>query len=118
VLSLREREFVESAVAMGAGTPRILFKEIMPNLWAPVLVFITNLLPLLLGAEAGLSFLGVGIEAPDVTFGTLLGEGEAYWRVQPAYLIIPGTLLLVIVITFNLFGDAVRDALDPRAGRV
>ena len=117
VLALREREFVESAVAMGASTPRILFKEILPNLWPQILIFITNILPAYLGLEAALSFLGVGVIPPEVTFGFMLEEGAHHWRVTPVYVLIPGVVLLSIVVTFNLFGDAVRDALDPRAGR-
>jgi ABC-type dipeptide/oligopeptide/nickel transport system permease subunit len=118
VLSLREREFVESAVAMGAGTPRILFKEILPNLWAPILVYITLLLPTFIAAEAALSFLGVGLLPPTPSWGAMLFESVAYFNVMPGYLFIPGTYLFVVVLSFNLLGDAVRDALDPRAGRV
>lgn len=118
VFSLREREFVESSIAMGAGTPRILFREILPNLWAPILVYATLTLPGYLGLEAGLSFLGVGVLPPDTTFGAMLGQSLSYFRTVPSYLFIPGMLLVILVVTFNLLGDAVRDALDPRAGRV
>ena len=118
VLSLREREFVESAVSMGAGTPRILFKEILPNLWAPILVYTTLLLPTFIAAEATLSFLGVGLLPPTPSWGAMLAESVRYFTVMPGYLFIPGTYLFVTVLSFNLLGDAVRDALDPRAGRV
>jgi len=118
VLSLREREFVESAVAMGAGTPRILFREILPNLWAPIIVYATLSLPTYIAVEAALSFLGIGVLPPDVTFGAMLGNSVGYFAVVPSYLFIPGVLLVVIVVAFNLLGDAVRDALDPRAGRI
>jgi len=118
VLSLREREFVESSVAMGSGTPRILFHEILPNLWAPILVYATLTLPAYIGTEAALAFLGVGVLPPDVTFGAMLANSVAYFNAVPSYLFIPGTLLAVLVVAFNLLGDAVRDALDPRAGRV
>ena len=77
VLSLREREFVESAVSMGAGTPRILFKEILPNLWAPILVYATLLLPTFIAAEAALSFLGVGLLPPTPSWGAMLAESVA-----------------------------------------
>ena len=117
VLSLREREFVESAVSMGAGTPRILFREILPNLWAPILVYVTLALPTYIAAEATLSFLGVGLLPPTASFGAMLAESVAYFTVLPTYLFIPGVALTVLVISFNLFGDALRDALDPRAGR-
>ncbi len=118
VLSLREREFVEAAVSMGAGTRRILFRELVPNLWAPVLVYATLLLPSYIAAEATLSFLGVGVLPPAPTWGAMLADSVSYFTVDPAYLFIPGTMLFIVVLTFNLLGDAVRDALDPRAGRV
>ncbi len=115
VLSLREREFVEAAVSMGAGRRRILFTEILPNLWAPILVYATLLLPAYIGLEAVLSFLGVGIVPPDVTFGQMLANSVRYFQVVPTYLFIPGTILVIIVVSFNLLGDSLRDALDPHA---
>lgn len=117
VLSLREREFVEAAVAMGARKPRILFSEILPNLWAPILVYATLALPSYIGAEAALSFLGVGVQAPDVTFGAMLASSVAFFERVPTLLFIPGTILVILVVSFNLFGDAVRDALDPKVVR-
>lgn len=117
VLSLREREFVEAAVAMGAGRPRILFSEILPNLWAPILVYATLTLPAYIGLEAALSFLGVGVLPPEVTFGAMLANSVAYVNVVPTLLFIPGTILVILVVSFNLFGDAVRDALDPKVVR-
>jgi peptide/nickel transport system permease protein len=117
VLSLREREFVESAVSMGAGTPRILFREILPNLWAPILVYSTLLLPTYIAAEAALSFLGVGLVPPTPSWGAMLADSVRYFTVDPAFLFIPGTYLFIVVLAFNLLGDSVRDALDPRAGR-
>ena len=115
VLSLREREFVEAAVAMGASRRRILFTEILPNLWAPIIVYATLLLPTYIGFEAALSFLGVGVIPPDTTFGSMLANSVAYFNVVPTYLFIPGTVLVILVVTFNLLGDSLRDALDPRA---
>ena len=115
VLSLREREFVEAAVAMGAGRRRILFGEILPNLWAPILVYTTLTLPAYIGLEAALSFLGVGVLPPDVTFGAMLANSVAYFRVVPSYLFIPGGMLVILVVSFNLLGDSLRDALDPRS---
>jgi len=117
VLSLREREFVEAAVAMGAPRRRILFGEILPNLWAPILVYATLALPSYIGFEAALSFLGVGVLPPDVTFGVMLANSVAYFKVVPTYLFIPGTALVILVVSFNLFGDALRDALDPKVIR-
>jgi peptide/nickel transport system permease protein len=117
VFSLREREFVEAAVAMGASKSRILFVEILPNLWAPILVYATLTLPTYIGTEAALSFLGIGVLPPDTSFGAMLASSVSYFSVVPSYLFIPGVLLVTLVVTFNLVGDAVRDALDPRAGR-
>ncbi len=116
VLSLREREFVEAAVAMGSGKSRILFTEILPNLWAPILVYATLVLPAYIGLEAALSFLGVGVIPPDTTFGAMLANSVSYFNVVPTYLFIPGTVLVILVVSFNLFGDSVRDALDPKRG--
>ena len=115
VLSLREREFVEAAVAMGASRRRILFTEILPNLWAPILVYATLTLPAYIGFEAALSFLGVGVIPPDTTFGAMLAKSVAYFNVVPSYLFIPGIVLVILVVAFNIFGDALRDALDPKA---
>jgi len=117
VLSLREREFVEAAVAMGSNKRRILFTEILPNLWAPILVYATLTLPAYIGFEAALSFLGVGVLPPETTFGAMLANSVSYFTVVPTYLFIPGTVLVVLVVSFNLVGDALRDALDPKATR-
>lgn len=117
VISLREREFVEAAVAMGASRRRILFTEILPNLWAPIIVYTTLTLPAYIGLEAALSFLGVGTEPPTITFGAILAKSVQYFERIPTYLFIPGGILAVLVVAFNLFGDAVRDALDPRVTR-
>jgi len=117
VLSLREREFVEAAVSIGASTRRILIKEMLPNLWVPIIVYASLLLPTYIAAEAALSFLGVGIGEPTPTWGKMLSDSVAYYTVDPLYLFIPGTALLIVVLAFNLLGDSVRDALDPRAGR-
>ncbi|MFZ0325190.1 MAG: ABC transporter permease [Actinomycetes bacterium] len=118
VISLREREFVESAVAMGSSSRRIIFKELIPNLWAPILVYATITLPSFIAFEAALSYLGVGVLPPTATWGKMLGDSVSYFSVMPSYLFIPGTMLFLVVLTFNVLGDAVRDALDPRAGRV
>jgi peptide/nickel transport system permease protein len=118
VISLREREFVESARAMGASSRRIIFKELIPNLWAPILVYSSLLLPSFIAFEAALSYLGVGVAPPSTTWGRMLGDSVSYFAVMPWYLFIPGTYLFLVVLAFNVFGDAVRDALDPRAGRV
>ena len=117
VLSVREREFVEAAVAMGAGKMRILFGEILPNLWAPILVYTTLTLPAYIAFESAVSFLGVSVQAPDVTFGGMLANSVRFFSVVPTYLFIPGGVLVVLVVAFNLLGDALRDALDPKSAR-
>jgi ABC-type dipeptide/oligopeptide/nickel transport system permease subunit len=117
VLSLREREFVEAAVSTGASSRRILFKELIPNLWAPILVYASLALPSFISAEAALAFLGVGVLPPTPTWGAMLADSVRTFTVLPSYLFIPGTALFITVLVFNLFGDSVRDALDPRAGR-
>jgi peptide/nickel transport system permease protein len=117
VISYREREFVEAAVAMGAGRGRILFGEILPNLWAPILVYATLTLPAYISYEAAISFLGVSVQAPDVTFGGMLANSVRFFNVVPTYLLIPGIVLVILVVAFNLLGDALRDALDPKAAR-
>ena len=89
VLSLREREFVEASVAMGAGRRRILFTEILPNLWAPIIVYATLTLPAYIGLEAALSFLGVGVIPPDVTFGAMLANSVSFFKVVPTYSVHP-----------------------------
>ena len=117
VLSLREREFVEAAVSMGATTRRIMVKEILPNLWVPITIYATLLLPTYISAEAALSFLGIGVGEPTPTWGRLLSDSVLFYTVDPLYLFIPGLALFITVLAFNLLGDSVRDALDPRAGR-
>lgn len=117
VLSLREREFVEAAISTGASSRRILFKELVPNLWAPVLVYASLAFPAFITAEATLAYLGVGVLPPTPTWGAMLSDSVRTFTVVPTYFFIPGTVLFITVLVFNLFGDAVRDALDPRAGR-
>ena len=116
-MQLRERDFVMAAQAMGASSWRIITKEILPNLWPTAIVFTSLSLPGYIAAEATFSFLGVGVQAPDSTFGLVLSDAIGYWRDDPAYLLIPSAILILIVLSLNLLGDAVRDALDPKAGR-
>ena len=116
-MSLRERDFVMAAQAMGASSWRIIVKELLPNLWPTAIVFISLSLPGYIAAEATFSFLGVGVQAPASTFGLVLSDSIAYWRDDPAYLLIPSIILIAIVLALNLLGDAIRDALDPKAGR-
>lgn len=115
VLSVREREFIEASVSLGARTPRVLRREILPNLWVPVIVYTTLLLPVYIALEAALSFLGVGVIEPTSTWGKMLADSVSYYQVDPLYLFIPGTSLFIVVLAFNLLGDSLRDALDPRS---
>jgi peptide/nickel transport system permease protein len=117
VLSLREREFVEAAEMLGARRSRINFKELLPNLWAPILVYSTIVLPTYVSAEAAMSFLGVGIVPPTPTLGNLLQDSVNFATADPAYFLAPGLTLFIVVLAFNQFGDGLRDALDPRSDR-
>ena len=117
VLSIREREFVDAAILMGASRFRIYFKEILPNLWAPLLVYFTLLMPAYVSAEAALSYLGVGIKNPTPTLGNVLNGALEYAYSDFFFFFVPAAIIATIVISFNLLGDGARDALDPRSGR-
>ena len=117
VLSLREREFVEAARSFGAGTGHLVFKQLLPNLWPQIIVFVSLSLPGYVALEATLSFLGVGLLAPAASWGIMLGDSVRYYRAAPTYLFIPGVTLMVLVLAFNLLGDGLRDAFDPRSDR-
>ncbi|WP_432988834.1 ABC transporter permease [Dactylosporangium sp. CA-233914] len=117
VLSLREREFVEAAKAGGARLPRILGKELLPNLGAPILVAFSLSIPAYITGEAALSFLGIGMLEPTPDFGRTIFRSLNYLRTDPAYVLFPGVTIFVLVLAFNLFGDALRDALDPKSRR-
>ena len=114
-LSLREREFVDAARSLGARNSYVLFKEILPNLVAPILVYSTLLIPTNILFEAALSFLGVGVIPPTPSWGAMLTLAVPIYSSDPAYMIIPGMAIFITVLAFNLFGDGLRDALDPRA---
>ena len=116
VLSLREREFVMAARVMGVPTRRILFKEILPNLVAPIVVATSLALPGLVTAEAGLSFLGIGITGYP-SLGQTIALAQSYWQTYPLYLWAPVLTITVLVVTLNLVGDSIRDAFDPRTRR-
>jgi len=117
VLSLREREFVEAARSFGAGTGHLVFKQLLPNLWPQIIVFVSLSLPGYVALEATLSFLGVGLLAPAASWGIMLGDSVRYYRAAPTYLFIPGFTLMILVLAFNLLGDGLRDAFDPRSDR-
>lgn len=117
VLSIREREFVTAAQAMGASSWRIIAKELIPNLWAPVIVVVSLSLPGYLAGEAVFSFLGLGVQPPASTWGILLSNATRFVTVMPSFFLITAASLVIVVLAFNLVGDALRDALDPRSDR-
>ncbi|HVK23323.1 MAG TPA: ABC transporter permease [Actinokineospora sp.] len=114
-LSLREREFVDAARSLGAKPKYVLFKELLPNLVAPILVYSTLLIPTNILFEAALSFLGVGVPPPTATWGGMLSDATRWYQVDPQFMFPPGLAIFVTVLAFNLFGDGLRDALDPRS---
>jgi peptide/nickel transport system permease protein len=115
VLSLREKEFVEAARAQGAGPIRIMFTEVLPNLASTIVVFFTLLIANAILLESALSFLGAGVQAPNPSWGTMIDEGVDRIATAPHLTIVPGLMLVLTVLSLNVFGDGVRDALDPRA---
>jgi len=119
VLSIREREFIEAARSLGATKARILRKDVMPNLVAPIIVYTTLLIPSAIVFEATLSFLGLGVVPPTATWGNMLADvsNDALYTVAWWMVVFPSAALLITTLAFNLFGDSVRDALDPRASR-
>ncbi len=116
VLSLREREFVQAAQVMGVPTRRILFKELLPNLVAPIVVATSLALPGLITAEAGLSFLGIGVSGYP-SLGQTIADAQLYWESYPLYLWAPVLTISILVVTLNLLGDSIRDAFDPKTRR-
>jgi peptide/nickel transport system permease protein len=115
VLALREKEFVEAARAQGAGSLRIMFSEILPNLASTIVVFFPLMVANAILLEAALSFLGAGVRPPNPSWGTILGEGIDKIVTAPHQTIVPGLILALTVLSLNVFGDGVRDAFDPRA---
>src|ERR1700760_2071167 len=117
VLSLREKEFVDAARSLGASNRRIIVKELLPNLTAPIVVFATTLLPQAILYEAALSFLGVGVQPPTASWGQMIADASPNVDTQWWYMLFPGLALLFTVLAFNFIGDAMTDALNPRARR-
>jgi peptide/nickel transport system permease protein len=117
VLSLREREFVEASRALGASNMRIMFREILPNLTAPIIVYASLQIPTNILIEAALSFLGVGIRPPTASWGQMIASATPIFNIAWWYMVFPGAALLLTVLAFNLLGDGLRDALSPRTAR-
>jgi peptide/nickel transport system permease protein len=116
-LSLKERRFVAATRAMGAGPWHVFTAHLLPNLWAPIIVVTTLSIPERIGLEAALSFLGVGIPPPTPSWGRSISDAVDWVQVDPMFLIFPGMALFLATLAFNLLGDGLRDALDPRAQR-
>jgi ABC-type dipeptide/oligopeptide/nickel transport system permease subunit len=117
VLSLREKEFVEAARSLGAGDGRIMYVDILPNVIAPVIVYTTLLIPVVIVTQATLSFLGLGLPPPTADWGGMISSSQNYYTTAWWFILFPGLALLITTLAFNLFGDGVRDAFDPRADR-
>jgi peptide/nickel transport system permease protein len=117
-LSLKEKEYVEAARSLGAGPFRIMFIDILPNLLAPVLVVGTLLIPNAIVFEATLSYLGLGVQAPTPSWGNMLADASNFYQVAWWYIVFPALFLLITTLAFNLLGDGIRDAMDPRTERL
>lgn len=118
VLSLREREFVEAARSLGAGNLRIMFVDVLPNVLAPLIVYASLLVPVVIVVEATLSFLGLGLPPPTADWGGMISASQGYYTVAWWYVFFPGAALVITTLAFNLLGDGIRDAFDPRGDPV
>jgi peptide/nickel transport system permease protein len=114
VLSMREREFVEASRALGASDLRIMFREILPNLAAPIIVYASLLIPTNILLEAALSFLGVGVRPPTASWGAMIAQAAPIFNTAWWFMVFPGLALVLTVLAFNLLGDGLQDALNPR----
>jgi oligopeptide transport system permease protein len=113
VLSIRNREYIASAEAVGAGKLRIMLFHILPNSLAPIIILVALLMPQFIIAEAGLSFIGLGVQPPNASWGIMISEGVPALRAHPHVMLVPGLTLSITLLAFNFFGDGLRDALDP-----
>jgi peptide/nickel transport system permease protein len=115
-LTLAKRDFVAAARVIGGGPWHVFTKELLPNLWAPIIVVASLSIPSMIGSEAALSFLGVGVLPPTPSWGRTISTAIDFFETDPMYLVFPGLLLFLVTLAFNVVGDAIRDALDPRSG--
>jgi len=115
VISLREQEFVLAARSLGASDLRIMTKELLPNLMGPLLVWTTLTVPTNILAESAMSYLGLGVQPPTASWGGMISTAQDWYSVDPMGLLLPGSALFITVLAFNLFGDGLRDALDPKS---
>lgn len=118
VLSIREKEYIEAARSLGASPWRIMVVDILPNIVAPIVVYASLLIPISIVAEASLSYLGVGVPPPTADWGQMISEAQGVYLQAWWYLVFPSAALLVTTVAFNIFGDGVRDALDPRTDQL
>jgi peptide/nickel transport system permease protein len=116
ILALREREFVDAARSLGASNWRIMRKHLLPHLMGPLIVYGTLSVAAAIGFEAALSFLGFGLPTDTPSWGKSIGDGVTYYKTRPWMIALPGTMLFMTVLAFNLLGDGLRDAFDPRGG--
>lgn len=117
-LALKQRTFVVASVSLGAGPAHVLARQILPNLTATIIVYATMLIPSMIGLEAALSFLGAGVPPPTPSWGRTIGDAIAWVQTDPMFLVFPGAALFITTLAFNLLGDGLRDALDPRSNRL
>jgi peptide/nickel transport system permease protein len=115
VIALREREFVKAAIGSGAKNSQIIFREILPNVFPSVIVFIPMMVALAMLTESALSFLSIGVQPPDASWGTIIKDGLGLLYTRPLVALLPGLFIVATAVSLNLLGDAVRDALDPKA---
>lgn len=115
VLSVRQKEYVEAAIAQGASNYRLMFSEILPNVITTVIVMLPLMIATTVLTEAALSFLSIGVQAPKASWGTIIDDGQALLYTRPLVAIVPGIFIVLTVLSLNVLGDGIRDALDPRA---
>jgi oligopeptide transport system permease protein len=113
-LSIKQREFIEAALASGVSKPAIIFRHVMPNVLGPVIVYVTLTVPQVILTESFLSFLGLGVQEPMTSWGVLISEGARLMEIAPWMLIFPAIFLATTLFCFNFIGDGLRDALDPK----
>jgi peptide/nickel transport system permease protein len=118
MLSVRNLDYVMAARSLGAGTVRILWKELLPNLRGPILVYATIILPVFISSQAALAYLGISLQPPFPTLGSVLNDAVPYVTSDTAYFLVPGVVLVLVVLSFNLLGDGLADALNPRSDRM
>jgi peptide/nickel transport system permease protein len=115
VLSVREKEYVEASISQGASSFRLMFNEILPNVASTIIVLLPLMIATTVLTEAALSFLGIGVQPPQASWGTVIDDGQALLYTRPWVAIVPGIMIVLVVLSLNVLGDGVRDALDPRA---